>query len=247
MKTTKQEFNTLVEQIKQDDNVFAFWLDGSRGKGMETKNSDYDARMIVNDKVLNEYKQKYGSKVNPEIEISVMTVKELKEYAKYGSDMFWDRYNFVGLKVLFDKVGGIQEIINEKQKLELKEKNEIINNNLGSFINQIYRMEKNIRDNNMTAAKLEAIEAIPFLLEIMFACENRIRPYNKYLEWELEQRPFTKFTWSKDEFIQTIFDIVQKEKLEKLFDIFIIVKLVLQNDGYTKEFNEWEGYYKVGQ
>ena len=48
---------------------FAFWLDGSRGKGIiKHAESDYDCMMIVKDETLVEYKTGYEKIGNPAFE-----------------------------------------------------------------------------------------------------------------------------------------------------------------------------------
>lgn len=244
---TDKEYQEIVEKIKQDKNVLAFWLDGARGKGVVTKKSDYDGKMIVKNDVVRVYKKRYGSKQNPEIEISVMSVKELKEYAKYGSDLSWDRYNFAHLKVMFDRTGKIQKIIDGKSKLSKKEKDITIKNSLGAFINQVYRLEKDIRDKNLWAAKLEAIEAIPFFLEAIFALEGKVRPYNKHLSWELDNYPLNIFPWRKGELIRKLKSVIGKGQLHILHKLLVTIRPIFKSQGYKKEFDEWKGYYKVGE
>ncbi|MBB4711670.1 hypothetical protein BJ965_001552 [Streptomyces luteogriseus] len=36
---------------------------------------------------------------------------------------------------------------------------------------------------------LAAAETVPHALEVLFVLHRRVRPYNKYLRWELERRP----------------------------------------------------------
>ena len=40
------------------------------------------------------------------------------------------------------------------------------------------------------------MEAIPYALRTIFALETRVRPYNKYLEWELHHHPLED--WDAD-------------------------------------------------
>ncbi|PCI25063.1 hypothetical protein COB57_02470 [Candidatus Peregrinibacteria bacterium] len=243
---TNQQFEKITQTLEKDTNAIAFWLDGSRGKKMETEHSDYDARIIVKESVKQEYKDLYENISDPDIDISVMTLNELKEHAEYGSEMSWDRYNFTHLKVIFDKSGKIQKIIDDKAKRSKTEQDTIINNSLGAFINQVYRLEKDMRDNNILAAKLEAIEAIPFFLEAIFALEGRIRPYNKYLEWELNNFPLTIFPWKKGELISIILEITENKQLHRLHELFTTIKPLFKKAGYNEAFDEWNGHYKVG-
>ena len=39
------------------------------------------------------------------------------------------------------------------------------------------------------AALLDAAESVPWFLDFLFAVHGRVRPYNKWLAWELERHP----------------------------------------------------------
>lgn len=55
MKQTEILFDQIVQDAFNGPNILAFWLDGSRGKGVITRDSDYDCTMIVRDEVLDAY------------------------------------------------------------------------------------------------------------------------------------------------------------------------------------------------
>lgn len=246
-KKTDSEFQNMLTEIKNDKNVLAFWLDGSRGKGFETKNSDYDGKMIVWDAVFRKYQKKYGSKVNPEIELKVLTLKQFKKHAEYGSGVEWDRYNFSHLKILFDRTKKIQAIMDEKSLVPKRQQRKIITPALGAFINLVYRAEKNARDGNIIAAHLDAIEGIPFLLDALFALEGRVRPYNKYLAWELDNHPLKLFPWKRGELMKKIISIIKNGKVHIPLELLLAIRPIFKNAGYITEFDEWRGYYKVGE
>jgi hypothetical protein len=42
---------------------------------------------------------------------------------------------------------------------------------------------------------LDAAESVPYALEVLFALHRRVRPYNKYLQWELERQPLGEPVW----------------------------------------------------
>lgn len=242
-----KEFQKIVKEIKKDKNVLAFWLAGSRGKGKQTKHSDYDAMIIVKDSFLSSYKPKYERKTNPNIELGVMTMSGFKRHAEYGSVEAWDRYNFAHLKPLFDKTGKISELMKSKSTVPKKQQKKIINNALGAFINLVYRLEKDLRDGNKKAAKLEAAECLSFFIEAIFALEGRVRPYNKYLEWELDRYPLKKFPWKKKELFRKILGTIEKDSLHTPLELLNTVRPIFSRNGYSKAFNEWRGYYRVGE
>jgi hypothetical protein len=48
---------------------------------------------------------------------------------------------------------------------------------------------KNARAGLEPASLLDAQESIPYYLRFVFAVHGRVRPYNKWLEWELREHP----------------------------------------------------------
>jgi hypothetical protein len=130
-------FYPLLNEARDDPNILAFWLDGSRGKGLETDCSDYDCTMIVEENVLCQYECRYSSLRLAEIDLSVMTLAQFRKYAAWDSDTAWARYNFAHLSALVDKTGGeIQALIDEKGKIPAEVKAHFITGSLDYFINQ---------------------------------------------------------------------------------------------------------------
>lgn len=69
---------------------------------------------------------------------------------------------------------------------------------LDSFINFAYRALKSHRDGRGLEARLDAVESIAPFLDVVFALHGRVRPYNKYLEWELREHPLPSTTLSAE-------------------------------------------------
>ncbi len=58
-----------------------------------------------------------------------------------------------------------------------------------AYRNTRFRPAKNRRDGNTEAAVLDAAESVASLLDVVFTVEGRVRPYNKFLRWELDIPP----------------------------------------------------------
>lgn len=247
-KKADQKYRKLIQKLKDDPNVLAFWLFGSRGKGMITAHSDYDLSVIVKDKVKKSYEKKYTKDFqDPEFDISVRTVDELKKHAAFGSEMAWDRYNFAYVKVLFDRTGKIQKNIDGKSIISEKEKKQIINGGLDNFINQVYRAAKCKRDGDPIAAQLEAAEAVPCFLDCIFALEGRIKPFHKYLAWDLKKHPLKKLPWSGVELIKKLMKVIKDGDQIVLLELFQKTRPIFQKAGYGKIYEGWKGKYVVGK
>ena len=237
---TEKKFNQILEDSRNDDNIIAFWLDGSRGKGMITEYSDYDCTMIVKDEVLVEYKSKYEKLGNLAIELKVMTLNEFKTSAGWTLDKRWERYNYAHIKPLVDKTGQLQELFYEKASIPDKEMRSFINVNLDHYINQVYRSLKCFRDNKNVGARLEAANSIIPLLNVIFGLHNRLCPYYKYFEWELEKFPLEKLSLSSEEFTKSVLMILENGDMTTQQRILKEIENVSKKEGYKEIWNSWD-------
>lgn len=106
------------------------------------------------------------------------------------TSVHWRRYGFRGAKVLLDRLdGGITELVDRQATFSVEEAARHARAGLDAYINQLYRCVKSRRDGFADAALLDEMESVPWLLETVFAVFGRLRPYNKYLRWELVNFP----------------------------------------------------------
>jgi len=236
----EQTFYSLLNEATDDPNILAFWLDGSRGKGLETGDSDYDCTMIVKEKVSSQYARRYSNLSSCEIDLSVMSLLQFRNYAAWGSDTAWARYNFTHLTAIVDKTGGeAQRLIDEKGGIPVAVKRSFIAGALDHFINQTYRSLKCFRDGSSVGARLEAAEAVTPFLNAVFALHDRLRPYYKYLEWELNERPLTRFAIKTDELIHCILDILANGAAPAQENLLVHLEELATADGYGGIFADW--------
>ncbi|MFC9126072.1 hypothetical protein ACFT4A_04385 [Streptomyces sp. NPDC057099] len=73
-----------------------------------------------------------------------------------------------------------------------------------SYVNQTYRSLKSYRDGHPAMGHLDAAESVPYALEVLFALHRRVRPYNKYLRWELERSPLGDRRWGVDRLLPVV-------------------------------------------
>jgi hypothetical protein len=194
----------MLRLAQQDPSILGLWVGGSRGKGAVTEHSDYDCDIVVDDAVADAYRARHGGD-HQGFNLGVFSLSEFRTYAAIGSDREWDRYNFTHLRATIDKLDGeIQRLIDDKGSLPEATARERRPPTLDAYLNSLYRSLKNHRDGRPRAARLDAAESIPFLLTLLFMLDGRLRPYNKYLEWELTHWPLPDLPWSKDELLRLL-------------------------------------------
>ena len=193
-----EAYAELRALARRDPNVVGLFLGGSRGKGIATEQSDYDVYVIVRRNV-GDYRRRFPLRHGDDPEIIVLSLAELRRHGAIGSESEWNRYNFAHVTVEFDKTGGeIQQLVDEKGSLPRDAARSIAAEALDGYINHYYRSAKNFRDGNELAGRLDAAESVPYFLTTLFALNERVRPFNKYLRWELEQYPLPGAEWSSE-------------------------------------------------
>lgn len=117
-----------------------------------------------------------------------------------------------------------------------------IESELDRYINQVYRSIKCLRDGNEIGYRLEAADSVGPLLDVIFAVhDRRLRPYYKYLEWELTEFPLCKFPWAAGELLETLRAILAAGSYQAQQQIFREVERVLCGEGYGEVFDGWGG------
>jgi hypothetical protein len=112
------------------------------------------------------------------------------------------------LTVAVDKLdGAIQRLVDEKGSLP-EEAAPAFLGALDGYLNAAYRSLKNRRDGRRLASLMDAAESIPPLLVFVFAVHRRLRPYNKYLQWEMESWPLAELPWSTAHFLRLLERVV---------------------------------------
>ena len=207
-KKSDEQFAQLLEEAKTNPDIIGFFLGGSRGKGFENEQSDYDPRMIVKNEVAKTYHEKYESMMLEEIDLVVMSLSEFRDYALWGTPEAGDRYDFTHVKALVDKTGEVQKLIDDKGSIPDDNRNDFIAQTLDAYINGVYRSVKCFRNHNETGARLEASTSIPYLLDLVFSLHNRPKPFYGYLERELKAYPLEKLPWSGEEFLKKLLTIL---------------------------------------
>ena len=235
-----EAYDQLEALAREDPNVLAFWLGGSRGKAMASDQSDYDCTMIVADAVLVDYRRRYQQVSRSDLDCVVMTLDELRNYAAWGGPEGWDRYSFAHQTVHIDKTGEVQALVDAKACVPTDDRIGFIDRSLDHHVNQVYRSLKNARDGRPIAARLEAADAILPLLDALFALhDGRLRPYAKYLQWELETYPLERLPWSPEAFLGRLMALLERADADLQQEMFRAVETLFRAARHDRVFDDW--------
>ncbi|XVU30300.1 nucleotidyltransferase domain-containing protein [Actinoplanes sp. CA-054009] len=170
----------LMDEVRDDPGVAGLVLTGSHARGMATARSDVDAYVITGGPA-----GWRPSSETPRLDLAVLSVEELADVSDRRR-----RYSYRGARVLLDRLDGrIAELVRRQGSLSGPEAEVMAREQLGGYVGFVRRAAKNRRDGRAEVARLEELEAAGWFLGALFALFGRVRPYHRYLRWELDHHP----------------------------------------------------------
>jgi predicted nucleotidyltransferase len=190
---TVAQRDLVVELAKRNDadhagGLLGMVLSGSVARGMATERSDLDVYVVLTDDAA---RMRHATKSQAVDEIPV-PLSDLEDVPPFGSRGWWFRWSFAWAPTLLDRTGGrIPAAVRRQATLTPEEGVAVLvdHDRLDGWINYAYRALKAHRDNRPLEGRLDAAESMPWLLDVVFALAGRVRPYHKYLPWELREHP----------------------------------------------------------
>ena len=180
---------SVAERIDREhgDNFLGLVLSGSAGRGLATERSDVDV-----DVILRSVPESSATSKSPTIDESTTALAEIEDLPTFGSDGWWYRWSYAWAPVLLDRTGGaLADAVRRQALVSPEEADSILiqHDRLDGWLNYAYRALKSDRDGRELERRLDAAESVPWLLDTIFSMAGRVRPYHKYLPWELREHP----------------------------------------------------------
>lgn len=169
----------------EGDNLLGLVLSGSAGRGLATERSDLDVHIVLAG-------ESPPTIHSLEVDEIPETLAELEDPPQFGTEGWWFRWSFAWAPVLADRTGGRIPAALVRQATVTDDEAESIlvqHDRLDGWINYAFRALKNDRDGRPLERRLDAAESMPWLLDVIFSLAGRVRPYHKYLPWELRGHP----------------------------------------------------------
>ncbi len=220
-------FDALLAIARERDDVVGFYVFGSRGREfMVDERSDWDVCVVLRDDIARrafeaEFPFVHGSLV----EVVTATLDELRdepsEHARYAS---------AHARIELDRSGGkLAAVLAGIESLPDGTRDAVVRESLDGYINLMHRSLR-------YGTQLDAAEAIPHALRTIFALEGRVRPYNKYLEWELRHHPLGE--WRAEELLPLL-DRVLAAEPAALHELFNRIEPLARRDGFGDVVDGW--------
>ncbi len=240
-------YQQFLQAAGIDENIVAVILAGSRAKGVATDDSDWDVYIVCADSYTTQQMANLRKSIEEKykdvkIDLSnkaLQTLSDFFKYAKLETEYEWDRYNLVHAKIEIDKTKGkIAQILNTLETISEHEQKFLIDHNLGEYITHAYRSMKSFEVGDNTASALDAAESVKYLLTTLFVLGNRVRPYNKYLYWELSHYPLVELPWSLEECMGILKAILQND-IRAQQKMYAVVENLARQKEFGYKYDAW--------
>ncbi|MEV8361837.1 hypothetical protein [Streptomyces niveus] len=234
-------FTDFVAHASASPDVVGLVLSGSHAReGMATAHSDHDVYVITADGRTVTPAALLDGRRSAALDVMRLSLPEFRTRGLPGGTDPWDRYAFVHSQVLLDRLDGtITRLVAEKAALDAPEAHRLVRSELDAYINSLYRSVKSHRDARPAVAHLDAAESVPYLLTVVFALHQRVRPYNKYLLWELEHHPLGAPEWAADVLFPQLRRIVADGDPTTQRALFATVERAARQAGHASVLDSW--------
>jgi predicted nucleotidyltransferase len=201
----------LDEVLSRDDPaILGIVLSGSAARGMATEHSDVDVFVVLTD----EAEAGRESIKSAAIDEIPKNMADIEDVELWGSEYYGYRWGFAHAQVLRDDTGGrITEAVRRQGIHTVAEARRMLleGNQLDGYVNMAYRALKSDRDGRRLECRLDAAESVHWWLDVVFTLEGRVRPYNKYLPWELREHPLSVPEWSAERLLPQVEAVLDGE------------------------------------
>ncbi|MFC1231752.1 hypothetical protein [Streptomyces sp. Sce081] len=227
-------YDAFVELATADPAVVGLVLKGSRAHdGMATPHSDHDLYVVLADDAATGLTRFAGHRTAG-LDLVIVSLTEFRAAGIPG----FERYALARARIVLDRLdGGIARILADKARLSADEAFRDAGGRLDAYANSLYRSVKNHRDGQTLAARLDAADSMRFLLELLFALDRRPRPYNKYLEWELDRHPLPG--WDTDVLLRAVDRVSATGDVSLQRNLFSRVEAAARAAGHGGVLDAW--------
>ena len=221
-------YDELLEVARSRKEILGLYVFGSRGRNfMVDERSDWDVCVVLTGRETRDaFDREFPFVHGARVEITSATLGELRNASSEHG-----RYAAAHAEVVLDKTDGeLTRGVAELEWLPAGSRDAIVREALDDYVNRTYRSLR-------YGTRLDAVEAIPPALRTIFALANRLRPYNKYLEWELRHHPLED--WTADELLPLL-DRVLTGEPEAQRELFNRIEPLARREGFGDVVDGWQ-------
>jgi hypothetical protein len=227
-------YDAAVRLAEADPAVLGLFLIGSHAmEGMTTEHSDHDLFVVTADGATTDLERHHGQR-SADLDLNLVSFTDLRN----GALSEFMRYALARSRVVLDRTDGeLTAFLAGKQRLGQQWAFDHAAEVLDAYANSLYRSVKNHRDGHALAGRLDAAASVNYLLDLLFTLDQRPRPYNKCLEWELERHPL--LGWDTASLLDTIGRITATGDVDLQRRLFDDVEAKARKAGHGKVLDDW--------
>lgn len=234
----EDEYAELLDRARADPGVVGVVVFGSRAAGPFAQDiSDVDCFVVVDGSAdeARAWQTPHGSPV----EAWAMTFDAFRAHAEPGSSTAWNRPALIRARVDLDKLNGeIGQIVDRKRHLDSAEASALVDDALDGAINSMYRALRNLESGRTLGGQMDALESLAPLLTSVFALEGRVRPFNKWLVFELAEEPLQTPAFAN--LVDRLEAFLADPSAERVRDAFRMIEDAARGQGHGAIVDSWE-------
>lgn len=237
------ELAEIARRVDDDENVHSVLLTGSYAHGMATSDCDIDLHVVL-DRADDTWRTGSAGRVD----LRVADRRMFRRIPAHPSN-WWDRYRIARGRILMDRTDGdFEHDLRSWGQLTGDEQLDALDYYLDPYVTYSLRSLHEFQAGETRVAHLDALEALPWALRLIFALHGRVRPTNRYLEWELTHHPLDGPEWAADWLLGACDDLRRTGSPQAQRELFARIEPCLRRrgfggalDGYPKAMSYLHG------
>jgi hypothetical protein len=198
-------------------------------------------RLVVRDEAFDDCAERYATPHGSPVEVVVFRLSSFALACLPGSGSEWDRYSYVRAELVLDTPDAqIAELVAAKATLSEDEAARVAADALDDYVNSYYRSARNHQNDLALESHLDAAESVGPLLTTLFALDRRVRPFNKFLAFELELEPLPGEAWASERLLARVRTIVASGDLATQQELFRDIEALAREHGLGDVIDGWE-------
>jgi len=240
---TDEVIQALIREAADDPDVIGLVLTGSRAIGATGPDSDYDVVFVVTDEAMARYEE---TKTFPPRGImlpsSVSTRdmwNESPRSLQLETIVAWMLPTWAEARILYDRSGETERLFAPLRFMSAERAKSTVAGFYDDYLNGFFRSLKCWRRGNTLGGRLEAAQSADSLLHLLFALEQRWRPYSSRLIFHLHR--LVGQGWQPGELEAFLLALISTGSPTRQQVLMRRVAALLRERGFGHVYDEWEG------
>lgn len=240
---TDPVLQALIAEATADPDVIGLVLTGSRAIGTTGPDSDYDVVFVVTDEALARYEATKTFPARGTTLPASVSTRDMWNEAPRGLQLekvvAWMLPAWAEARILYDRNGATERIFAPLRFMSAERAQRDVASFYDAYLNGFYRSLKCWRRGNTLGGRLEAAQSIDSLLNMLFALEQRWRPYSSRLIFHLHH--LAGQGWQSGELEVFLLDLITTGHPTCQQALMRRVVPLLRERGFARVYDDWEG------